>query len=155
MSALMDTGFLLALLDVGDKLHDACQMALAQEPNPVMPSVVIPELAYMALRSGEYAPFIDFMRSIANGETPMVFVERSDFARTADLMEKYADSKIDFVDCAIAAVAERLNISRILTVDQRDFRILRPKHVPAFEILPYNKVANLSYFNYWEFPGGP
>ncbi len=47
-------------------------------------------------------------------------------------MEKYADSKIDFVDCAIMAMAERLNISRILTVDQRDFRLLRPLHVDAF-----------------------
>ena len=36
----------------------------------------------------------------------------------------------------VAAMAERLDISRILTVDQRHFRILRPKHVPAFEILP-------------------
>ena len=136
MSALMDTGFLLALLDDKDKLHIACQKVLNEEPDPVVPSVVIPELAYMALRSDEYVPFAAFMRTIASRETPMVFVELSDFARTADLMEKYADSKIDFVDCAIVAIAERLNISRILTVDQRDFRILRPKHIPAFEILP-------------------
>lgn len=34
------------------------------------------------------------------------------------------------------SMAERLNISRILTVDQRDFRMVRPRHIPAFEILP-------------------
>ena len=49
---------------------------------------------------------------------------------------KYTDSRIDFVDCVITAMAERLNISRILTVDQRHFRLLRPSHIPAFDILP-------------------
>ena len=33
-------------------------------------------------------------------------------------------------------VAERLNITRILTLDQRDFQIIRPKHSEYFEILP-------------------
>jgi hypothetical protein len=57
-------------------------------------------------------------------------------ARTAEVLEKYADSKIDFVDCMIMAMAERLNIKRIMTVDQRHFQILRPQHCPAFEIVP-------------------
>jgi predicted nucleic acid-binding protein len=43
---------------------------------------------------------------------------------------------VDFVDATIAAVAERLNITRILTLDQRDFQIIRPKHSDYFEILP-------------------
>jgi len=33
-----------------------------------------------------------------------------------------------FVDATIAAVAERLQIARILSLDQRDFRIIRPRH---------------------------
>jgi hypothetical protein len=33
-------------------------------------------------------------------------------------------------------MSERLNISRILTVDQRHFRLIRPRHVAAFDILP-------------------
>jgi predicted nucleic acid-binding protein len=76
------------------------------------------------------------MRSIFEGELKLVLPSNDDFRRATDIMEKYADSKIDFVDCVIVAMAERLNISRILTVDQRDFRILRPKHVSNFEILP-------------------
>lgn len=44
--------------------------------------------------------------------------------------------KVDFVDCAIVAMAERLNIKRIMTVDQRHFSMFRPKHCPAFEIIP-------------------
>lgn len=51
----------------------------------------------------------------------------NDLARTAKILEKYADSQVDFVDCAIVAIAERLNIQRILTVDHRHIRIFRSK----------------------------
>jgi hypothetical protein len=40
------------------------------------------------------------------------------------------------VDASITAVAERLDITRILTLDQRDFRIIRPRHCDYFELLP-------------------
>ncbi|MBI5670134.1 MAG: hypothetical protein HZC41_19230 [Chloroflexi bacterium] len=56
--------------------------------------------------------------------------------RTADLLDQYADSRVDFVDASIAAVAERLNLTRVLTLDQRDFGILRPRHVTRLEALP-------------------
>ena len=56
--------------------------------------------------------------------------------RAADILEKYADSRIDFVDASVAAVAERMRISHILTLDRRDFQILRPTHVDHFELLP-------------------
>lgn len=136
MSSLVDTGFLLALIDTNDNWHSACQHALAQVSAPLIPSVVLPELAYMLIRNVGYEPFIAFMRSVTNGEPPLIFAETSDFERATDIMAQYADARIDWVDCVIMAMAERLNISRILTVDQRHFRILRPKHVVAFELLP-------------------
>ncbi len=94
------------------------------------------ELAYMVIRDVGHPAFVRLMRSIINGKLRLIFSSPDDLKRATDLLEQYSDSKIDFVDCAVAAIAERLNISRILTVDQRDFRILRPKHIPAFEILP-------------------
>jgi predicted nucleic acid-binding protein len=51
-------------------------------------------------------------------------------------MARYADSRIGFVDAASAALAERLAVVRVYTLDRRDFTILRPRHAPAFEILP-------------------
>ena len=55
-----------------------------------------------------------------------------DVRRTNEILEKYQDSKVDFVDCVIVAMAEQLNIQTILTVDQRHFRLFRPKHCPYF-----------------------
>lgn len=136
MTALMDTGFLLALLNDDDHLHTKCRKTFALEPKPLLPMVVLPELAYMVIRNTGYAPFIAFVRSALNNDPPLVATVEADLSRAMSLMERYGSSRIDFVDCVIVAMAERLNIGRILTVDQRDFRMIRPNHIVAFEILP-------------------
>ncbi|RKZ80083.1 MAG: VapC toxin family PIN domain ribonuclease [Candidatus Parabeggiatoa sp. nov. 1] len=136
MSALLDTGFLLAVLNADDKLHESCVKALLAEPDPILPDVVLPELAYMILRKGHYAILIEFLRSILNGELKLEKSTPEDLARTAEILDKYTDSQIDFVDCVIVAMAERLNIQRIMTIDRRHFQLLRPRHCPYFVIIP-------------------
>jgi uncharacterized protein len=61
-----------------------------------------------------------------------------DISRSVEILQKYADTRIDFVDASVAAVAERLDVTRILTLDQRDFSLIRPKHCDYFELLPSN-----------------
>jgi uncharacterized protein len=124
------------VLDSDDRLHDACVAALAKESCPIVPNVVLCELAYLVLRDLGYPVLINFLKSIKRGELTMGQITVDDLARAAELLEKYADSKIDLVDCIITAMAERLKIRRILTVDRRDFQLLRPKHCSYFEIVP-------------------
>jgi len=135
-SALLDTGFLLAVLNADDKLHESCVKALLAEPKPLLPDIVLPEIAYMILRKGNYTILIDFLRSILNGELKLEKSTPEDLARTAEILDKYADSRIDFVDCVIAAMAEKLKIQRIMTVDRLHFQLLRPKHCSYFVIIP-------------------
>ena len=59
-----------------------------------------------------------------------------DYSRSAEIFRKYKDANIDFVDACIVAMAERLNITKILTVDRRHFQMFRPLHCESFEILP-------------------
>jgi len=136
MTALLDTGFLLAVLDADDELHSSCAAALVAESTPLLPDVVLPELAYMILRELGYDVLADFLRSVLRGELAIERTTEEDLTRAVEILEKYADSRIDYVDCVIAAMAERLKIKRILTVDQRHFRLFRPKHCPYFVISP-------------------
>jgi uncharacterized protein len=76
------------------------------------------------------------LRQLLDNPEQLIETTPADLRRAADLLEKYHDARLDFVDCVIVAIAERLKISRILTVDRRDFSILRPTHTKAFEILP-------------------
>ena len=63
-------------------------------------------------------------------------VTDEDLSRVADLLETYADASIGFADGTIVAMAERLGATRLFTLDRRDFAIIRPRHVEAFELLP-------------------
>ena len=136
MTALLDTGFLLAVLDADDELHPACVQALQTEREVLLPESVLPELAYMVLRELGYPVLINFLQAILRGEIKLSRVTETDLQRTTEILQQYADSRIDFVDCTIAAMAERLGIQRILTVDQRHFQLFRPRHCEYFTILP-------------------
>jgi hypothetical protein len=37
---------------------------------------------------------------------------------------------------AVIAIAERLNLTEVATVDRKHFSIVRPRHVPAFRLHP-------------------
>ena len=136
MTALLDTGFLLAVLDASDEHHEACKANLLAEHQPLLPDVVLPELAYMTLRELGYPVWIQFLKSVVAEELPLERIRSEDLARSAEILEQYADAKVDFVDCVIVAMAERLNVVRIMTVDQRHFRMFQPKHCKSFTILP-------------------
>jgi uncharacterized protein len=63
-------------------------------------------------------------------------LQRIDIANGADIMGRYLDANLDFVDCVLMAQAERLNITQICTFDRRDFSLVRPHHCDYFDLLP-------------------
>jgi predicted nucleic acid-binding protein len=56
--------------------------------------------------------------------------------RMRHLMRKYRDLPMDLADAGLVAVAERERISRIFTLDRRDFEVYRPAGIRRFEIIP-------------------
>jgi uncharacterized protein len=52
------------------------------------------------------------------------------------VLTQYQDAELDFVDASIIAIAERMSITHVLTLDRRDFSIVRPRHCDYFELLP-------------------
>jgi predicted nucleic acid-binding protein len=54
----------------------------------------------------------------------------------AELVEKYDDLPLGTVDAYVIALAERLNITTVVTLDRRDVDIVRPAHIPALTLLP-------------------
>lgn len=110
MNALIDTGFLFATIDAEDSRHTQCVKALENEfVAPLLPEVVLSELAYLLLRDLNYQALIIFLRSLAEGELPIVSVSGKDLNRAAEILDQCEDSKIDFVDSVIMAIVEQLN----------------------------------------------
>jgi predicted nucleic acid-binding protein len=127
---------MLAVLDADDQLHSDCAAAIVAEREPLLPDAILPELAYMVLRELGYNVLIAFLNSLLQGELAIEKATRADLARATEILEQYADNRVDFVDCLIFAMAERLGIQRILTVDRRHFGAFRPRHCAYFEIIP-------------------
>lgn len=135
--SLFDTGFLFAYFDKKDSYHLECHRLMPIElPNALLPDVVLPELAYLILRELDVKTLTDFLRSVANGDFEIVRMTNKDLERAAEILEKYDDNNIDLVDAVIFAMAERLGIEKILTVDRRHFGVFKPKHYESFRLLP-------------------
>lgn len=60
----------------------------------------------------------------------------TDWERIAQLIRQYAVFPLGTVDASVVALAERLNIQTIFTLDRRHFGAVRPAHAQAFELLP-------------------
>jgi predicted nucleic acid-binding protein len=77
-----------------------------------------------------------FLRSVAVGTFDLVNLQVDDLQRAAELVERYANLPLGAADASVIAVAERLGIRQILTLDRAHFSIIRPRHVNAFDLLP-------------------
>ncbi|MFN5514028.1 MAG: type II toxin-antitoxin system VapC family toxin [Cyanobacteriota bacterium] len=137
MTGILDTSFLFALTDQSDRNHPRV-LAVAQSVNEslLLPVVVLPEVCYLiASRLGHQVMrrFVSRMTPDAVQVEPVIL---EDLIRVHEVLEQYADSQLDFTDAAIVAIAERLNITRIYTLDRRDFSIIRPTHCDYFELFP-------------------
>lgn len=77
-----------------------------------------------------------FLDLLISADFPLIEVTYTDLWRARELLLQYPGTKIELVDCCIVALAERLNITRVATLDRRDFSILRTRDGQFLEILP-------------------
>jgi uncharacterized protein len=137
MTAILDTSFLFALTDLSDRNHDRV-LSVAQTINEllVLPTVVLPEVCYLIASRLGHRAMRQFLSNLVDNNIQFEPLTPDDLKRVNEILEQYADSQLDFVDAAIVTIAERNNITRILTLDRRDFSLFRPKHCGYFELLP-------------------
>ncbi len=94
------------------------------------------ELDYWLTTRRGVDAFQRLMRDIATGEITVENLPAEDYLRVSEVRTQYRDSDVGFVDAAVLAICERLNEPKLATLDERHFRMLRPRHVTALELLP-------------------
>jgi predicted nucleic acid-binding protein len=134
--AVADTGFVVALLNRLDTMHNSVTPVYTQQKQILLPQTVLAEVAYLVGRNAGSTTLVAFLKGLSASRFILVALTDQDLVRVAEILDEYADSRIDFVDASVMAIAERFDIKRILTLDQRDFRLFRPQHCDCFEILP-------------------
>jgi predicted nucleic acid-binding protein len=134
---VVDTGPLYAAADTSDSHHQKCAAAFedASEQLVVPVSVVIETCFLIERHLGPLAE-ATFIRSLGSSGLIVESLGEIDLERMAALVTTYADLPLGAVDASVVAVAERLGVSTVLTIDRRHFSVVRPRHIEAFTLLP-------------------
>ena len=136
-NALADSSYLFALFNTTDaQHHSARSVAEVYHINFVVPDVALTEVAFLFQRARGTSAVLGFLDALAIKQVRLQPVTFDTLRRAREIMGEYADSRLDFVDCCIMALAEQLNITQVCTFDRRDFSIFRPKHCDYLELLP-------------------
>lgn len=135
MTLVCDAGVLLAALDPRDPRHLECAKCLGAVATTIAAPVLV-EVDWVARTRHAFGAMDALLESIDRREVVVVNLDEEDYRRVGALQRRYAALPLEFVDAAVIAVAERLEQTRIATLDRRHFSVVRPLHVESFELVP-------------------
>ncbi|MEV7907979.1 type II toxin-antitoxin system VapC family toxin [Streptomyces anulatus] len=133
---VIDSGPLVAAVNIRDRYHEPCARLLRSHPGPLLvPATVVTEVCQLIERRQGSKAEAAFLSSFRTGLV-LADVTTEDLDRMSELVEVYADLPLGAVDASVIAVAERLGLTEVATFDRRHFTVVRSWHVDAFTLLP-------------------
>ncbi|GII89369.1 hypothetical protein Ssi03_73590 [Sphaerisporangium siamense] len=134
---VLDTSGLWAAIDADQRHHEATKRALLRDPGPYLLSpFVLAEIDYLLLTRQGIDRECDLLRDVAAGAYELVTVTNEDVGRVLTVVEQYRDLAAEVTDASVALLAARYQTTRVLTLDQRHFRPMKPLWGDTFTILP-------------------
>ena len=132
---LLDTGPLVAYLDSRDPSHEAVSGVWdAFTGRLVTTSAVVTETMHFVSASPKGPRYLfDLLTAAA--------IDVFDLSRPPELgeavtlMERYADTPMDFADATLVLLAEALDVPEILTLDRRGFSAYRTRQGESFRLV--------------------
>jgi predicted nucleic acid-binding protein len=136
---LVDSGVLLSYYQEREPLHRAVVAFFDQTCAQLITSpICVAEVLWLLGDPGDtrvLAAQNHLLRAVSRGGIESSPLLPEDYARVADLNERYADLPGDFADLTLICLSERLDIAEILTLDS-DFEIYR-----RFRREPFQRVT--------------
>jgi predicted nucleic acid-binding protein len=134
---IVDSGPLVAFLNRNDPDHERCAELLeSYDGDLLLTPYVLTECCYLIGKYLGPEAEINLVESVIGGDLVQVFPDERDMARIAELMHRYRGFPLGLADASVMAVAERLKLTSVATLDHRHFRAITPDHVPALTLLP-------------------
>jgi uncharacterized protein len=126
VAILLDSGILYAYYDRRDLWHlSAHKLVEAEVGGLIVPAPVIPEVDYLLGERLDRKAQAVFYEGLVDGSFFVADLPQESYLRVLDLNRKYQDLGLGFVDAAVLALAEHLEIGRIATTDRRHFSPVR------------------------------
>jgi predicted nucleic acid-binding protein len=128
---LADTGAIVALVDGDDRHHAAVRSLYEEDPDAwVLPWVILPEVDYLiATHIGPRAQAL-WLADLAEGAFTIEWGRQPDLAAAHAIHDRYRALRLGLVDAAVIAIAERLRVEAIATLDVKHFGAVRIKGNP-------------------------
>ena len=134
---LLDASGLFAALVASQRHHAAARQALAEAEAPlVLSPFVLAELDYLLLGSLGLDAEGALLKEVASGAYDLATFAARDVGLAGTVIEHYRDQRIGLADASIVVLAGRYRTNRVLTLDERHFRVLRTPAGDPFTILP-------------------
>lgn len=140
MRLIVDAGPIVALSEPRHPDAPAIRAVLLNEPlPPLLSPAVAAEADYLLQRlripRGNHA----LLKDLAAGRMDVPSLEPADLRLISDLNRQYVFLDVGLADLSIVALASRFRTTRVLTLDQRHFRVLQPVQGGHFTLLPYDE----------------
>ena len=134
---VLDTSGLLAALDADQRHHERARQALDVDPGPFLLSpFVLAELDYLLLERVGMQAERALLDEVAGGVYDLVPFRIEEVAEAAELIGRYGELRIGLADASVAVIAAAAKTTRLLSLDERHFRPMRPLWGEAFTLLP-------------------
>ncbi len=134
---LIDTSGLFAALNVREPDHQAAQEALLRDEWPLILSpFVLAELDYLVRKRAGRKAALDVLTDVGDGLYELAPMDTRDVAAARDVIARYADLDLGLADASVVVLADRYGTERVLTLDQRHFRVVRTPAGRPFTLLP-------------------
>jgi uncharacterized protein len=102
--------------------------------------MVLAEVGYMLTARFGVKAALGFLDDVIAGVYEVAGVELAEVVTARTVMHNYADLNIGLTDAMNVVLADRCGTDRILTLDQRHFRAMRPLSTArgSFRLLPFD-----------------
>jgi predicted nucleic acid-binding protein len=117
----------------------SARVLAAERTTPIMPLPVAVELDYMLTARGGATANRSLLGDLAAERFMAPGLNPEDFRTIQALDERYRHLNVGLTDLSIVVLAARFKTTRLLTFDQRHFRVMRPIQGGAFTLLPFDE----------------
>jgi predicted nucleic acid-binding protein len=134
-TVLLDTGFLVALVNRRDRDHERCaDVWNVLRARVVTVEGVLVEASRLLERAlGGPSAAMNIVRAV---DATIVPLDEPRLEAARALIERYRNVPMDFVDALLVVTAEQMSIREVLTLDRRGFEVYRLRRNTAFTLLP-------------------
>jgi hypothetical protein len=132
---LLDTGPLVAYLNAADRQHEQIVDRVTDFSGRLVTTGAVVTEAMYFVSATEGGPRLLAEFVAASGMEIYDLSQPAELRRAAELMERFADTPMDYADATLVLLADALAIKEILTLDRRGFSTYRTAAGRGFRLV--------------------